>query len=139
MFKPVHNSDFEAATTLKNGMVYRADVKQPRNLQFHRKFFVLLNLAYDYWEPQPVCGINITKNFDQFRKDLIIQAGYYKQVFRLDGSFTLIAKSISFGKMKQDEFDDLYGAVCNVIMSQVLTDWVISDLETALREIGEFA
>ncbi|WP_165431076.1 DUF1367 family protein [Atlantibacter hermannii] len=35
----------------KLGAVLAADFKQVRNPAFHRKFFALLNLGFDYWEP----------------------------------------------------------------------------------------
>ncbi|WP_312990895.1 DUF1367 family protein [Atlantibacter hermannii] len=35
----------------KPGAVLVADFKQVRNPAFHRKFFALLNLGFDYWEP----------------------------------------------------------------------------------------
>ncbi|CAM7936335.1 DUF1367 domain-containing protein [Atlantibacter hermannii] len=35
----------------KLGAVLVADFKQVRNPAFHRKFFALLNLGFDYWEP----------------------------------------------------------------------------------------
>ncbi|MDR0805970.1 MAG: DUF1367 family protein [Enterobacteriaceae bacterium] len=36
---------------IKLGAVLEADFKQVRNPKFHRKFFALLNLGFDYWEP----------------------------------------------------------------------------------------
>lgn len=35
----------------KLGAILAADFKQVRNPAFHRKFFALLNLGFDYWEP----------------------------------------------------------------------------------------
>jgi len=36
---------------IKLGAVLVADFKQVRNPAFHRKFFALLNLGFEYWEP----------------------------------------------------------------------------------------
>lgn len=36
---------------VKPGAVVYADFKQARNPAFHRKFFSLLNLGFDYWHP----------------------------------------------------------------------------------------
>lgn len=49
---PVNDSDADAVQKLKHGLVYKADVVAPRNLKFHRKSFALLNLAFEYWEPE---------------------------------------------------------------------------------------
>ena len=35
----------------KLGAVLYADFKKARNPVFHRKFFALLNLGFDYWQP----------------------------------------------------------------------------------------
>ena len=35
----------------KLGAVLEADFRQLRNPAFHRKFFALLNLGFEYWEP----------------------------------------------------------------------------------------
>ncbi len=36
---------------VKWGDVLYADFKEARNPRFHRKYFALLNLGYEYWEP----------------------------------------------------------------------------------------
>lgn len=38
-------------TKIKLGAVLVADFKQVRNPAFHRRFFALLNLGFEYWEP----------------------------------------------------------------------------------------
>jgi len=43
-------SDF-LHTKCKLGAVLVADFKQVRNPAFHRRFFALLNLGFEYWEP----------------------------------------------------------------------------------------
>lgn len=36
---------------IKLGAVLVANFRQPRNSAFHRRFFALLNLGFEYWEP----------------------------------------------------------------------------------------
>ncbi|MGO2346142.1 MAG: DUF1367 family protein, partial [Providencia sp.] len=36
---------------IKCGDVLYGDFKKARNPRFHRKYFALLNLGYEYWEP----------------------------------------------------------------------------------------
>jgi hypothetical protein len=43
----------------------------------------------------------VQKNFDQFRKDLTILAGYYESTINLRGEVRLIAKSLNFSAMGQ--------------------------------------
>ena len=49
---PVNDSDAEAIQKLKHGTIYKAEVTAPRNLKRHRRFFALLNLTFDYWQPE---------------------------------------------------------------------------------------
>lgn len=44
--------DSELIAKIKNGAVIECEYKQKRNPAFHRKFFALLNLAFDYYEPK---------------------------------------------------------------------------------------
>ncbi len=46
----VETSDF-LQSKCKLGAVLEADFRQLRNPAFHRKFFALLNLGFEYWEP----------------------------------------------------------------------------------------
>ncbi|MEE7652697.1 DUF1367 family protein, partial [Raoultella planticola] len=43
-------SDF-LQTKCRLGAVLEADYKLVRNPAFHRRYFALLNLGFDYWEP----------------------------------------------------------------------------------------
>ncbi len=110
---------------VKNGALMLADVRQPRNAKFHRKFFALLNFAFDYWEPQPVelDGEIVTpeKNFERFRKDITILAGYRVMVVNIKNEVRYEAQSISFAEMDETEFNELYRAVFNTVWRLVLS------------------
>jgi len=94
----------------------------PRNPRFHRKFFALLNIGFDAWEPSlQHRGATVEKNFDEFHEEVTILAGHYIQTWTLDGEMRLRAKSISFAAMDDEEFERVYNAVANVLLSKVLT------------------
>lgn len=99
----------------------------PRNQKFHRKFFAMLNFAFDAWEPnrkrKTYKGRAVTKNFERFRKDVLILAGFYEQTFDLRGRMTLEAQSISFANMDDAEFELVYSAVADVILGEILTGY----------------
>ena len=54
--------------------------------------------------------VNIEKAFEPFRKDMIIQAGYFT-LSKVPSGYVKEAMSISFAKMEQNEFSQLYTAV----------------------------
>ena len=128
---------------VKLGSVVHSDFKQMRNAGHHRKMFALFNLAFEYWEPGEVSskhGIP-EKNFDRFRKDLTILAGFYHNVIRLDGSVRVEADSLSFGSMSQETFDELYGNVITVVMDKipVLKDMSQDAIDELVDKVLTFA
>ena len=101
------------------------EAKRVRNVGHHRKFFALLGLAFDMWEPPEDHAWNgqpIRKDFDRFRKDVLITAGFYEQTFGFDGTIKLEAMSISFASCDQVEFDRVYKAVLDVVWERVFRE-----------------
>lgn len=101
------------------------EFRKMRNVLFHRKMFALFNFLYDQWQPGELQGtkwkgVVPQKSFEQFRKDLIILAGFYQAFYRLDGSVRIEAKSISFGSMDQEEFEELYSKIIDVGLNKIL-------------------
>lgn len=106
---------------LKNGGMVTAEIKQVRNVKFFRKYFALLNVGFENWNPGEVdsrYGVP-EKNFDRFRRDVTILAGFYHTVVRLNGEVRIEAKSISFANMEEDEFEKLYNQTINVLLKHV--------------------
>jgi len=66
MLAPIDVYAAECIAELKTRAAVRATVKQQRNPRFHRKSFVLLNQAFDAWEPaeNTYMGHAVGKNFD---------------------------------------------------------------------------
>lgn len=109
---------------LEVGELCAIDAKLPRNGKYHRRFFAMLNLGYEAWEPKrqhkSYKGMEVSKNFERFRSDCLIMAGHYEQTFSLDGKLKLEAKSISFASMEQPEFEVIYNSVLDVLLAKVL-------------------
>ena len=111
----------EWAKKVKIGSVVHSDFKQMRNYKFMKKWFALLNIGFDNWTPGEVSSKfgKVTKNFERFRHDVTILCGYYDSVIRLDGSVRIIAKSVSFQKMTEETFQDLYSKTIDVLLERV--------------------
>lgn len=125
------------AHDLPRGTVIRAAFKKARNSKFHRKFFALLTIGFDAWEPsiEDTSWGTPQKNFEQFREDVTILAGYYTLDVRLDGSTRVSAKSISFANMGEEEFEQLYSKVVDVILQRVLTTYNRADLDRVVDQV----
>lgn len=140
-FIPADKQSAEAMESMKWGKEYKAEVTQPRNLGYHKKFFALVKVAFDAWE-MPVNeykGIQIQKNPDRFRKDLLIMSGFGYPVVNVKGDVRYEAKSMSFASMAQDEFEELYSRVVDVVLQKVLTHYTKDDLDRVVNEILGFA
>ena len=113
------------------GQYFTCDISTPRSYKFHKKLFKLLTITFDHWNPEPLTNKHgiVEKNFEQYREDITILAGYYEQTFRLDGSVKVRAKSISFAKMEQEEFDMLYDKILTVIIQKVLVGFSIEQVD----------
>jgi Protein of unknown function (DUF1367). len=154
--------DFIERKVRIGGVLY-ADFKQARNPAFHRKFFALLNLGFDYWQPsggaishadkklvrgyvqlvshyagheetlqeladqylremaeQRAGNISTVKSFEAFRSWVTIEAGFYTEYQMPDGTTRKEPKSISFAKMDDIEFSQLYKSVLDVLWNFIL-------------------
>jgi hypothetical protein len=104
------------------GEMLVAEIRRPRNPAFHRKAFALLQFAYGQWNPagRSIEGMPAKKDFDVFRKELTIQAGFYEVVLGLDGQARLEAQSLSYGAMDDEKFERWYNAVFEVLTDTIL-------------------
>ena len=107
-FSIAYNSDYEVAKKLSAGKEFLFEVKKSRNIRFHRKYFALLNLVFQNQEKY--------NNIEHLRNDLTIVSGYYTQRLNLQGETVTEHKSISFAKMTELEFSELYSATLDSIV-----------------------
>ena len=139
---PADPATKEYDSKIKMGSILHGDFTKARNPQFLRKFFALLNLAFDYWQPGELNDKygSVEKNFEQMREDLTILAGYYERHFRVDGSVRVKAKSISFASMDEDEFSKLYQAVLTVVLNKIMVEFEREAVDQmVVNSILEFA
>ena len=139
-FVPVDQASMDAMEEMTMNSEYQCVFTKPRNLDFHKKLFALIDVAYQAFDLGDIKhkGVIVEKNRERFRKDLTIRAGFYYPVFNLDGDLRLEAKSISFAKMDEEEFARLYSKFVDVILQKVLTNYTKSDLDDQVNKILGF-
>lgn len=144
-FVPFGEEASEASRRFKPGQQVWLSIRIARNNRFHKKFFALLNLVYDIWsEANPTIelpdGGEARINFDRWRKDLIILAGYWERIPRIDGSMTVEAQSIAFHAMNEETFEKLYSDVIDTIVQKLLPKrFTAQSLRDAVDQVLEFA
>ena len=119
---PANDETSESMKRFKNNEQMQVDVTMPRNIGFHRKAFALANKAFSYWSADSTKDRYKTNKaqFESFREQLTILAGYFDEVYAIDGSVRLIAKSWSFGNMTQEQFEHFYSALWQAIANNVV-------------------
>lgn len=138
---PASEEDADALKKYKVGATINAEVKQMRNGAFFRKWFKLATIAYGLWvelSKMPLFqGIEVQPNFQKFRKDLTIMAGYSHVVVSIKLNCNLEtrieAQSLAWGSMSDDDFERLYNATINAVLSKVLNGKGVT--EKRLREM----
>ena len=135
-FIPADPATEEWCKKVKIGQGIHGRFKKVRNYAFLKKYFALLTVAYDNWDPGEISsqyGVP-EKNFERFRADVTILSGYYETTIRLDGSVRIEPKSISFAKMDEDEFEKLYNATIDVLIKHVYKQGLDKDELDAIVE-----
>lgn len=141
---PVDAEAREMVDKLKLGQGIQASVRRARNVRFHRKGMALFRLAYDVWEPLTPLeykGLPVAKDFERFRKDMTILAGFYKAVYTARGEVRLEAESLRFSSMTEERFEQVFNAVLNVVWSRVLKAAGYAsteDVEEVIEELLRF-
>jgi len=107
-FKVAYDTDYDKMKRIKVGDLLQCEIKKPRNYQFHKKFFGLLNMVFQNQERY--------NNIDHLRHDLTIEAGYYTLRHNLKGEQIYEANSISFSKMNEETFSEYYNKCLDVIV-----------------------
>lgn len=121
VFSPVNDSDLERLHRFKNGETYTADIKLTRNPKFHRKVMAFFGFCFSHWcaDRAGLGSADETTQFNRFRKDLTILAGFYDTVTNIRGEVRAEAKSLSYAQMEQEEFERCYSSLINAAIKHV--------------------
>ena len=115
---PCDDNDYDEKKKLKLGEVYQVTISRPRNYEFHKKYFALINCA---WECLNEKQTEFFKDINNFRKTMELAAGHSEMVYSINRKeFVEQVLSIAFDKMDNDQFQDLYNRVFDVILKYPL-------------------
>lgn len=116
---PCTDEDYEKKRRLKPGRVYKTKVTLARNYEFHKKYFALINCAWEYQDERTAAFFRHSP--EAFRKSVEIAAGHCEPVYNIARrEWTEQARSVAFDQMDEAEFQDLYERVKDVLFSTFL-------------------
>jgi hypothetical protein len=147
-FSPADDEASEAMRRFPLGSIAKFDVKLMRNGAFFRKWWALVKVGYDYWtetcEPMMFKGQPVLPDFDRFRHDITIMAGFYRPVWNAKGEMRVEAESIAWASMSEERFGKLYNATVAALLKLVFNGkrgprWTEEELRMTVEQIEAFA
>jgi hypothetical protein len=132
----------------KLGCTILVEPRELRNGAFHRKWFALVKLAYDYWsesaETIEYKGHQVAPDFERFRKDVTILCGHYHPVVGIKGELRIEPDSLRWASMDEITFGKLYDRTITVLLARVFNGkvcptWTEEQLRSVAEQILEFA
>lgn len=132
----------------KIGATVLVEPREMRNGAFFRKWWALVKLGYDYWSESAQTieykGQPVLPDFDRFRKDVTISAGFYYPVVNLKGEVRIEAESLKWASMTEERFEKLYSATIQVLLQRVFNGklcqrWTEQQLRSVAEQILSFA
>lgn len=141
----------EAAEWLRKkklGATIMVEPREMRNGAYFRKWWALVKFGYDHWSECVATieynGQPVLPDFERFRKDVTISAGFYHPVVNLKGELRIEAESLKWASMTEERFDQLYSATIQVMLRRVFNGevcktWTESELRAVVEQVMEFA
>lgn len=129
-FKPLSVMDYEKTRRVKEGQIIEVDYKKPRNPLFHNKFMSMIRVVYDNQEKY--------ETIEQVLNAVKVDLGYYDPLY-VHNVEVAVPRSISFAKMDEIEFEELYDKAVTLILARYLPTVERHELERYVNEIARYA
>ena len=104
-FIPAFGSDYESAKKIGVGDILKYSVTKPRNIQFHKKYFAMIDCIHRSMDEGLSEIYPIPENL---RYVIMILIGQFDIIILPDGTQNKKPKSISFASMDDLEFQKIY-------------------------------
>ena len=118
---PAFDTEEERLQKFRNNLIYPIQITQSRNPDFHGKVFAFLQFCFEHWSADKT-DIRFKANaaqFETFRRNLVVLAGYKDITFTVDGRLRVEAKSLAYSAMEQTEFEECYSALINAALVHI--------------------
>lgn len=125
--RPLFPDGEDLLSGIPQGETLKVTFTRPRNVQFHKLFFALMNLALENQDRY--------ENMDHLLTAVKVAVGYADTVILRTGETAFIPKSISFAKMDEDEFRVFFNRVVDVVLRDILPEG--NTRSALLREVHE--
>ena len=129
--EPADEEAVAALRTIKHDKVVQIEIRQPRNLQFHRKLFAMLRIVLDNQEHYQ----SVEELLDMCK----IAIGHCHSIVSRDGEIVKIPQSIAFHTMDNTTFQAFYARVCGWVITEAIPGLDLDDLhEEVAQQLRQF-
>jgi hypothetical protein len=125
--RPVDEAGEDALRAIANGSLIQIEIKRPRNVQHHRKYWALVSIVAQNTERYP--------DAETVHEAIKIAVGLRTQIQLPDGTVGYIPGSIAFHKMDQDAFSIFYDRVCDAVAKYFLPGVNSEDLKREVESM----
>ena len=128
---PIDETGEVAMKRVGQGEIVTVDIKRPRNLAFHRRFFAMLNIIYQNQDAY--------KSLEDLLNVCKLRVGHCDTLATKYGEVK-IPRSISFAAMDDAEFSEFYGRAVDWMLQEVIPGLKRKDLDQEFEaQLMEFA
>ncbi|MDQ6968712.1 MAG: DUF1367 family protein [Mariprofundaceae bacterium] len=122
--------DHDLLRVWRVGTDLRAKIVKPRNGQFHRLAFALLNLVLENQERY--------STIEDLLVEFKLKSGHYSEHVTTKGVMIYVPKSIAFDKMDQSEFEILYSKWIDIALQNFMDGFTEQEIHEHCNSILNF-
>lgn len=126
ILRPCDEAGESALKRITQGNIVAVNVKQPRNVHHHRKFFALMQTIFS--------NQSHYKTLEHLLSAFKFACGHTEKIRTARGEIE-IPRSISFAKMDQAEFEAFYDRAVEFVTTEVIPGLDSADLAREVEEL----
>lgn len=112
---------------IKPNEVVRAEIKRVRNPKQHRLYWAAINLCFMHQDRYATA--------EQLHNAVKVWLGYYEEMVDRTGKRIAIPKSIAFGNMPQDEWEQFFDRFIKLVCEQLIPNVTDEELRAELESM----
>lgn len=126
---PTDRRSEELLKELPDHTCFRVEVRQPRNVDHHRKYWALIQAIFPHQSQYAT-----TRHLHEALK---LSVGHFDMIKSLKGVEVPVTRETNFSKMDQAEFAQFYDRVVDLILTRLLPGVGQAHLEAQVLDILE--
>lgn len=129
--EPADDEAEEELKKIKSGRAVSCEIKRPRHIGHHRKYFAMLNIVLNNQES--------FKTTAQLLDAIKMDVGHVDMFKDIKGNVFYKPASISFSSMTQDKFEKFYSLSIDCILANLMVGTTTTEIEEAVNEVIGFS